>query len=403
MTTPFESVETLIVGAGPAGTTAATLLARSGRDVLLVDKATFPRDKCCGDGLTALALRELERLDFDPTTVESWRTVDEVVIRSPSGKERSYRLPEGPGQHGAVARREELDNALVELAVSTGARFEQGCALRGATAHDGGVDLEVERLGPVRARHVIGADGMWSPLRKALGLQVEGYRGEWHAFRQYFENVSPRAANELIVWFERDLLPGYAWSFPLADGRANIGFGIQRGGSQSVGSMKELWPDLLNRPHIRAVLGPDARPESPHKGWPIPARIGRVPLVGPHTLFVGDAAAATDPMTGEGIGQAILTGRLAAEAIMSGQDPPAHYERHVRAELVADDRMARLLIPMLARPWMARAALKLTGATPWTRRNFARWMFEDYPRAILATPRRWHRGMFSGPGAYPRP
>lgn len=397
-----NAVETVIVGAGPAGATAATLLAREDREVLVVDKAVFPRDKCCGDGLTALALRELEQLDFDPATVDSWRVVEDVVIRSPSGKERRYPLPEGSGYHAAVARRADLDHALVRLAEAAGATIEQGRALTAATPHGSGVDLEIDGLGTVTARHVIGADGMWSPLRKALGLQVEGYRGEWHAFRQYFENVSPRAGNELIVWFEKDLLPGYAWSFPLPDGRANIGFGIQRGGTHGVGAMKQLWPDLLSRPHIRAVLGADARPEEPHKAWPIPARIGRVPLVGPHTMFVGDAAAATDPMTGEGIGQAILTGRLAAEAVLDGDDPIAHYERHARHELVADDRMARLLIPMLARPLVARSALKLTGATAWTRRNFARWMFEDYPRAMVATPRRWHRGMFTGPGAFDR-
>jgi menaquinone-9 beta-reductase len=397
------SVETLIVGAGPAGTAAATLLARSGRDVLLVDKATFPRDKCCGDGLTALALHELEGLGLDPGSVDSWRAVDEVVIRAPSGTERRYRLPGGPGQHAAVARRRDLDAALLDLAITAGARVEQGCTLTGATAHPGGIDLEIGGLGTIRAGHAIGADGMWSPLRKALGLQVEGYRGEWHAFRQYFENVSPRAGDELIIWFEEDLLPGYAWSFPLADGRANIGFGIQRGGSQSVGDMNRLWTDLLQRAHIRDVLGPDARPEAPHKAWPIPARIGRVPLTGPRTMFVGDAAAATDPMTGEGIGQALLTGRLAAEAIIRGAtDPTMQYAYDARAALVADDRMARILIPMLARPWMARAALRLTGATPWTRRNFARWMFEDYPRAMVVTPRRWHRGMFTGPGAYAR-
>ncbi|MFT7610850.1 MAG: geranylgeranyl reductase family protein, partial [Candidatus Aldehydirespiratoraceae bacterium] len=394
------STETLIVGAGPAGATAATLLARAGRDVLVVDKATFPRDKCCGDGLTALALRELERLGLEPSAVDSWRVVDEVVIRSPSGSERRYSLPDGPGYHAAVARRTDLDNALVELTRAAGARLEEGCAVEAATATDDGVMVEVDGLGTVKAQNVIAADGMWSPVRKALGLKVDGYLGEWHAFRQYFENVSPRAGNELIIWFEKDLLPGYAWSFPLADGRANIGFGIQRGGRHSVRSMKELWPDLLQRPHIREVLGPHARPEDPHKAWPIPARVGRVPIVGPHTMFVGDAAAVTDPMTGEGIGQALLTGRLAAEAILNGGDPLKHYERNVRHELVADDRMARLLIPLLGRPLIARGALKLTGATPWTRRNFARWMFEDYPRAMIATPRRWHRGMFSGAGAY---
>lgn len=396
------TTETLIVGAGPAGTAAATILARAGRDVLVVDKATFPRDKCCGDGLTALALRELERLDLAPASVSSWRVVDDVIIRSPSGKERRYSLPDGPGYHAAVARRLDLDAALVDLASASGARVEEGVAFTRATPTDTGVTVELDSLGTVEAEHLIAADGMWSPVRKSLGLTVEGYRGEWHAFRQYFEDVSPSAGNELIVWFEKDLLPGYAWSFPLADGRANIGFGIQRGGSNQVGDMKRLWLDLLDRPHIRDVLGPDARPEDPHKAWPIPARVGRVPLAGPHTMFVGDAAAVTDPMTGEGIGQALVTGRLAAEAILGEGDAPATYERETRRELVADDRMARLLIPLLGRPLIARGALKLTGATPWTRRNFARWMFEDYPRAMVATPRRWHRKMFTGPGAYDR-
>jgi flavin-dependent dehydrogenase len=203
-----------------------------------------------------------------------------------------------------------------------------------------------------------------------------------------------------VIWFEKDLLPGYAWSFPLADGRANIGFGIQRGGDNAVGAMNELWLDLLDRPHIRDVLGPDAKPEDRRLAWPIPARVGRVPLIGPSTMFVGDAAAVTDPMTGEGIGQALLTGRLAAEAILHAADPEKSYEREVRRELVSDDRMARALIPLLGYPMITRGAIRLTGANDWTRRNFARWMFEDYPRAMIATPRRWHRGMFTGSGAF---
>ncbi|NIR41038.1 MAG: FAD-dependent oxidoreductase, partial [Actinobacteria bacterium] len=84
-------------GAGPAGTAAAITLARAGREVLIVDKATFPRDKCCGDGLTALALRELEDLGLRPESVPSWRAVHEAVIRAPSGSERRYPLPPGPG------------------------------------------------------------------------------------------------------------------------------------------------------------------------------------------------------------------------------------------------------------------------------------------------------------------
>ncbi|MDE0700749.1 MAG: geranylgeranyl reductase family protein [Acidimicrobiaceae bacterium] len=396
--------ETVVVGGGPAGSAAAIVLARAGRDVLLVDKAAFPRDKCCGDGLTALALREFEYLGLDPGNIESWNVVRDVAVRSPSGTEQRYPLPDGPGYHAAVVPRIDLDAAVLELARAAGARVEPECTVTGTEVSGNTIDVLIgnENEHRIRASNLIAADGMWSPVRKSLGLGVDHYLGEWHAFRQYYCNVTGQAEQQLIVWFEPDLLPGYAWSFPLGGGRANLGFGIRRGGRHTVGDMKRLWPDLLARPHIQQALGAAAVAEEPHKAWPIPARIGRVPLVGPRTMFVGDAAAVTDPMTGEGIGQALLTGRLAAESVLAHDNPTAHYAKAVRSELVADDRMSRALIPLLARPWVTRGVLRLTGTTAWTRRNFARWMFEDYPRALLVTPRRWERKMFTGPGAYQR-
>jgi flavin-dependent dehydrogenase len=109
-------------------------------------------------------------------------------------------------------------------------------------------------------------------------------------------------------------------------------------------------------------------------------------------------------MTGEGIAQALVTGRLAAEAVqLHASDAAAacaRYERDVREHLVADHRMSVLLMAALRRERLARASVRVAGATAWTRRNFARWLFEDYPRAAIVTPRRWHRGMFTGDGAY---
>jgi flavin-dependent dehydrogenase len=171
--------------------------------------------------------------------------------------------------------------------------------------------------------------------------------------------------------------------------------------------MAAVWRGLLERPHIQTVLGPDAQAESAHKAWPIPARVGSTSLTaaGDRVLFVGDAARATDPMTGEGIGQALETGRLAAEAIVAaGPTRPdlaaARYRSTVERTLAVDHRLAGALSNVLAHRKGARAAVRLAGASDWTRRNFARWIFEDYPRALVATPTRWHRGMLAGTGAY---
>lgn len=397
------SVETAIVGAGPAGAAAAHRLAAAGHEVLLIDKATFPRDKFCGDGLTTLCLRQLEEMGFSVADVPSFKQIFGAVLHAPSGTTHDVPLPTGPGMYAAVARRAELDHALVNHAISAGAQPLFGEKITAISPAPEVVQLTTESGTVIEAAHVIAADGMWSPTRKLLGHQIEKYRGEWHAFRQYFENVGPKAASDLWIWFEPDVLPGYVWSFPLADGRANVGFGILRGGTISTQDMKTLWPDLLTRPHIREVLGPDATPESPHRAWPIPARIDEASLVAPRTLFVGDAAMACDHLTGEGIGQALLTGREAAAAILEHTNDFAQvslaYSTAVRDELVADHKMATLLGKVLARPKAAEFALRAVGTNDWTRRNFGRWMFEDYPRALIATPRRWKRGMFTGPGA----
>jgi len=402
--------DVVVVGGGPAGVAAAITLARAGRDVMLVDKARFPRDKCCGDGLTTGALRRYEALGLRPAVVPSWEVAHGIHVRSPSGVAATFPLPRGRGTFAAVARRVDLDAAFLDVARRTGVRVHDGHAAAGIDVVDDEVVVDVEGLGSVRAHYAIGADGMWSSLRKALldaDADGPGYLGEWHAFRQYFCAVAPAAASELWVWFEPDLVPGYAWSFPLGDRRANVGYGILRRPGTRTKSMKGQWPELLARPHIADVLGPDAAPEGPHKAWPVPARIDATALTagGGRVLFVGDAARATDPLTGEGIGQALETGMLAAEALLAAGPPRPRiaadrYRAAVGGGLALDHKLAAALSGVLARPGGADAFVRIAGATDWTRRNFSRWLFEDYPRAVLGTPWRWHRGMLTGPGAY---
>jgi flavin-dependent dehydrogenase len=371
---------------------------------VLVDKARFPRDKCCGDGLTTLALRELEHLGFDPGVIPDWFDVTGVTLRSPSGREAELPLP-AEGRYAAIAPRLQLDDALVTLARDAGVSVLEE---EGFEAIDRCADAVVVSTPghEITARYAVGADGMWSPLRKALGLRLPGYLGEWHGFRQYARGVTGEARRRLYVWFEEDFLPGYAWSFPLPGGRVNLGFGVLRDGTRRIQSMKQEWADLLARPHVVAALGEGFELEDRHTAWPIPARIDEITLAAGRTLFVGDAAAATDVMTGEGIGQALLTGRLAAEAIVAaGACRPGlaceTYERAVAHHLRADHRMSKLLGSVLASPWGARGAVRVVASSGgWGRRNFARWMFEDEPRAVVMTPARWHRDFLARPGAY---
>ncbi len=437
----------MVVGGGPAGCASAITAAHAGLDVVLVDKAQFPRDKTCGDGLTAMALAELADLGVSVAECASQFEPGYAMLRSPAG--RLARLPL-ENKIAAVVTRAELDFALIEAARSAGVAVLEGVGLEdiGFTdgglkeLGDGGCQARLSNKTTIAANHVIAADGVYSSVRKALAQNTTHqnpstkYLGEWHAARQYRrvatatrttartaaspKQVSGGGARDLWVWFEPDLLPGYAWSFPLADDIVNFGFcalrptaaGNEAGdeaGNKASGTgkqMAQIWRGLAERSHIAEVLS-QSEPCGNQRAWPIPARrIGEMPLTCGPVLFCGDAAAMADPMTGEGIGQALKAGRLAAQAIAagfsntgfsnagSGSDEYAaiarRYERSVRSAIGADHRLAQMLSSVLAKPAVANLAVRCADTNDWARRKFGRWMFEAYPRALVATPSRWN-------------
>jgi geranylgeranyl reductase family protein len=393
----------VVVGAGPAGVAAGITAHRAGLDVLVVDKARFPRDKTCGDGLTTAALRGFERLGFDPGGLAGCAPVTETVLVSPSRRHVTLPLPRD-GRYAVVVPRTELDAALVAHARGRGVEVAEGAGVDALeTGGDAPTTLHLGDGADVRARWIVAADGHYSPTRRLLDAGTVGAEpdlGTWHAVRQYFGGVSDR---RLWVVFEPDLLPGYAWVFPLPGGRANVGFGVLRTRGLTGRQLRALWPEVLARPALREALGPDAAPEGAHRAWPIPSAFDASRAAEGPVLFVGDAASVVDPLTGEGIAQAIETGELAADAIARGgarTDVRERYRTTVRRALGADLRFAAALQRLLATSPGARGAIRAAGLTGWTRRNFARWMYEDYPRALVLTPRRWHRGMFTTPGAF---
>jgi geranylgeranyl reductase family protein len=405
--TSTADVEVLVVGAGPAGAAAAIEARRLGLDVLAVDKARFPRDKTCGDGLTAGALRGLEALGLDVRKLPSYASVTETVLVSPSGREVCLPLP-SDGEYAGVVTRAELDAALVDCARDDGVTVRDGVGVTNIAERDESVAVDLDDGTSLRAQWVVAADGHYSPVRRMLDPHTPGGAstselGTWHAFRQYFRGVDDA---RMWVLFDPDLLPGYAWVFPLGGGRANVGFGVLRNPRSGARTGKQLaaqWREVVNGSKLRDILGPGAEAESTHRAWPIPASFDAARLTHGRVLFAGDAANVVDPMTGEGIAQALDTGVLAAHAIESRSTPEGvatRYRRDVERALGTDLWFARTLQHLLRSQVGARATIRVAGLTPWTRRNFARWMFEDYPRAAVLTPSRWHRGMFTGSGAY---
>jgi geranylgeranyl reductase family protein len=400
-----EPFDVVVVGAGPAGTAGAITAVAHGLRAVCVDKATFPRDKTCGDGLTTNALRLLEHLGLRSSRLDALgaATVTDTILVSPSGRRVDLPLPLA-GRHAVVVPRVDLDTALVELARSRGVEVREGRGVVDVVPNGQHVMVKLADGSELRAAYVIAADGHWSPTRRALHPDTEHDLGEWHAARQYFSNV---ADARLWVVFDRELLPGYAWVFPLPGARANVGYGVLRDDARHGRDLKELWPRVLNLPVMREILGSSATPEGTVRAWPIPARYDRERLADGRVLFAGDAAAVVDPMTGEGIAQAIESGILAARAVAesfpNAGDVADRYRAAVHRALGRDLWFAGALQSVLRRPLGARAAIRAAGLTDWTRRNFARWMWEDYPRALIITPDRWHRGALSAAGAYSVP
>ena len=362
-------LDVLVVGAGPAGVAAAIEARRLGLDALVVDKAAFPRDKTCGDGLTTGALRLLDALGLRRAHAarRRWRSPTPCWCRPPAARSRSPLPPDGA--YAGVVPRVELDAALVDHA--RGARRRRARGRRRHRVRDDG-DAVTATLADGTERHrALGRSPPTATTPPCAGCSRARERelGTWQAFRQYFSGVDDR---RLWVLFEEDFLPGYAWMFPVGDGRANLGFGVLRDGTTARRAARRSprsGASLADRPSVRRALGPNARPEGTVRAWPIPADYDRSRLTHGRALFVGDAANVVDPMTGEGIAQALETGALAARAdrrvtATTPTPSPTRYRADVDRALGADLRFAALLQHILRVPLGARAAIAVAAAHP---------------------------------------
>jgi menaquinone-9 beta-reductase len=325
-------VDVLVVGAGPAGSVAALVLARAGASVALVDKSRFPRDKACGDFIGPRGLQVLADLGVaEPPGID----VGDMVVVGPSGRRVVLPCFDGityPGRARAVTR-VVFDDALRTAALESGAQDYEGRADRPLDGERGVEGFAVTGDGAaieLRADVVIGADGSTSHVAASAGL-VDEARVLWgFAVRSYLDQEVPLPAITLWEPSPWRAFPGYGWIFPGPDGRANVGLGVgtrsdKRAGAEAVRSLPAYLDELVRLGLLDRV------PSAPGKrlgGWLKMGMVGTRPAAG-RVLLAGDAAGLVNPLQGEGIAQAMSSGRAAAEAVLTA--PGRAAERYRRA------------------------------------------------------------------------
>ncbi|HYN33134.1 MAG TPA: geranylgeranyl reductase family protein [Ilumatobacteraceae bacterium] len=362
--------DVIVVGAGPAGACTAYHLARCGFDVLMLDSAAFPRDKVCGDFVGPVALRELA--DLGITTRTDFQATNKVVGASLylDGKKMVTRnLPsvEGLPQFGRVIPRTNLDDWILDAAIAAGARFQAKTKVTRVETTDQYAVVEAATVGStegeepirLRARLVVGADGSNSKVAKALrGGGRPDTKGRIVAVRAYYTDVAG-PGDRCDMYFSQTSFPGYYWLFPTSATTANLGLGmVMETTPPTDGHLRTMLLELVESdPALRARLA-GATMEGRVLGWPLSTYNHRAPLVRDGVILVGDAAGLINPLNGEGIQYALLSGRWAAETIIpvlrAGSSPVSAtdlrpYEQRVASELRPEMALATTIVSLIRR------------------------------------------------------
>ncbi len=387
----------IVAGAGPAGSILATILARAGIGVTLVDRARFPRDKICGDAVGIDGVRVLRALGL----VERCHAAGAVSITgmrlsAPSGREVVHSGEAPKERVGFVLPRLKLDQLLVEAAVESGANLIEGFSVKGPIQEEGAVvglrGRHEGRAVELRAPLTVDAAGAHSPIARALRLRRKNPWGRAFAVRQYFEGAEG-LHNSIELHYAADLLPAYGWIFPAgAGGLANVGVGIWGAEPGTYDLRARLHRFVAEHPYARRRLR-RARPLGRSQGYPLDLGASAWITHGAGFLAVGDAASFVDPLTGEGIGTAMVSASIASgviqEAIAKGDFSRrflSRYERAWRGSLGTDFFGGIALQRLMARRWGVEGVVARAQRDPEIARILSALIAGAAPKWVAFSP-----------------
>ena len=384
-----RDADVIVVGAGPAGATAAHHLAAAGADVLLLERSSFPRDKVCGDGLTPRAVRELVAMGVPTAPEDGWQRTKGLRLVG-GGRAHEFPWPQLSSfpEHGLVRSRHDFDELLARHAAGSGARLVERTAVTAAVRDGengpvvGGtarpVDDAGRRTGPDtthRAPLVLAADGVSARLATALGVHRRTDRPLGVAARAYFttpRHDDPWMESWLELWSgeprRSTLLPGYGWIFGLGDGTANVGLGVVGGRGTPPGvDLRALLRAWLATVPAEWTLD-EAHQVGEVRSAALPMGFNRTPHLAAGALLLGDAGGMVNPFNGEGIEYAMHSGRLAAEVALQALAAPgpagraralAAYPSALRGDFGGYFALGRTFARLIGHPAVMAAAVRL--------------------------------------------
>ncbi len=366
------TTDVLIAGAGPAGASTSVFLSKEKIKHIIIDKAVFPRDKTCGDAMSGKTVGMLKRIDDNwQQHFLSWNKAvvsngiqfigsNNICLDIPFRMENSSHTE----PTGFVSKRIDFDNSLFRLIKSDYAESFLNTAIEDVEYVQDGLCVTVKQDAETKTiltKVIIGAEGRSSIVAKKLAGHIVEPQHYSAGIRAYYNNVSGlHLENYIELHFYKEMQPGYFWIFPLPNGAANVGMGMLSSAvSSQKANLKKMMQDIIDTHPVIKERFKNASLQGKVEGWGLPLGSKRRNLSGERFLLTGDAGSLIDPFTGEGIGNAMVSGLVASrqikrsiEANNFSADFLKAYDNELYRKLWAELKLSRYLQLLSAKPWL---------------------------------------------------